>query len=115
MSYLMLRILEEDEYIMLTEQEKKDGSPAHIVSKDGFINIKFQLGPIKEVGVNGTQIDSVIDVVINRLEGFQKGPFECMENLNAITHLMEAKNALQSRTKKREDQGVEGLDEKHVS
>lgn len=79
----------------------------------GYINIKFQEGAILENGVNGAQIEDVIDVLVSRLEGFQKGGFPCRENALAITKLEEARMWLNERTRKRKKQGVEGKDENH--
>lgn len=80
-----------------------------------YINIKFQEGPIKENGVNGCQIEDVIDVLVERLQGFQAGEFRCRENALAITKLEEARLWLDERTRKRLKQGVEGKNEKHQS
>lgn len=78
-----------------------------------FIRVQFQNGPINEVGVNGCQIDDVIDVLIERLTGFQKGAHPCRENALAITKLEEAKHWLEHRTKARKAQGVEGHMKSH--
>ncbi|MEW9575453.1 hypothetical protein U9K47_08315 [Bacillus toyonensis] len=78
-----------------------------------FINIKFQEGPIQENGVNGAQIEDVIDSLVNRLQGFQNGGYPCRENALAITKLEEARLWLNERTRKRQEQGVEGKNEKH--
>ncbi|HHB2481357.1 TPA: hypothetical protein ACORDH_002808 [Bacillus cereus] len=72
------------------------------------INIKFQEGAIQEHGANGAQIEDVIDVLVERLEGFQKGGYPCRENSLAITKLEEARMWLNERTRKRQEQGVEG-------
>lgn len=95
------------------EQQAMDGSPA-VVDRP-HIHIEFQCGPIKEVGENGTQMEKVIDVLVDRLEGFQKGDFRCRENALAITKLEEAKQWLMYRTAKRQQQGVEGTNAAHVS
>jgi len=79
-----------------------------------FIKIKFQEGAIQEHGENGCQIEDVIDVLVERLQGFQNGGFPCRENALAITHLQEAQNWLYRRTMERKKQGVEGKSEKHV-
>lgn len=81
--------------------------------EESYINIKFQEGAIQEVGVNGAQIENVIDVLIERLEGFQKGGYPCRENALAITKLEEARMWLNERTRKRKEQGIEGKSEKH--
>ncbi|MCU5435796.1 hypothetical protein ABR776_27240 [Bacillus cereus] len=79
-----------------------------------FINIKFQEGPIQENGANGAQIEEVIDVLVNRLQGFQNGGFPCRENALAITKLEEARLWLNERTRKRREQGVEGKYQQHA-
>lgn len=87
-------------------QEELDGTKANI--DEEFVKIKFQLGPVKEHGENGTTIEHVIDLLTERLEGFQKGPFACEENYRALAHLDSAKDALMERTRVREARGVEG-------
>jgi len=81
---------------------------------DPWLRIKWQVGPLQEVGINGGSIEDVIDVCVERLEGFQKGPFKCRENALAITKLEEAKLWLLYRTQKRQAQGVEGTNTPHV-
>ena len=119
------------------EQETMDGSPATVdktlqgladsgkfshadlaadVAGDWpVIHIKFQAGPIKEVGVNGCSIEDVIDILAERLRGFQNGPFQCGENEDAIRDLLAAKRWLLLRTSRRQKQGVEGTNQPHVS
>ena len=92
------------------DQEEKDGSPALIERE--HLRVKFQLGPVKEVGENGTQIEPVLEILINRLEGFQKGSFACRENALAITKLQEAIHWLNHRTRDRLRRGVEGTNQK---
>lgn len=81
--------------------------------EEDYINIKFQEGPVKERGVNGCQIEEVIDVLVVRLKNFQNGMFRCRENALTITKLEEAKLWLQERTRKRKEQGVEGTNLPH--
>lgn len=112
----------------MSKQETMDGSPALVevfgsnkFENDGnftdppWIRIKFQAGPLREVGVNGCAIEDVIDVLVTRLEGFQSGLFRCRENALAITKLEEAKQWLLYRTGKRQAQGVEGTNTAHKS
>ncbi|MCT1383516.1 hypothetical protein [Bacillus sp. p3-SID196] len=80
---------------------------------NSYIDIKFQEGPIQENGVNGAQIEEVIQVLHDRLQGFQNGGFPCNENTMAMHHLKRAKKWLDERTAKRKAQGVEGKYEKH--
>jgi|ERR1041384_6265852 hypothetical protein len=77
--------------------------------------IDFQKGAINEVGNNGVTNEALIAIVIDRLEGFQKGPtrqgvgeFACRENAIALTKLEEALLWLQKRTRDRMARGVEG-------
>ncbi len=84
------------------------------LSEKEFITIKFQEGPIQDHGVNGAQIEDVIDVLVNRLQGFQNGGFPCRENALAITKLEEARLWLNERTRKRREQGVEGKYQQHA-
>lgn len=70
--------------------------------------IKFQQGPIAEVGVNGIHNEQLLAIVIDRLEGFQAGPFPCEENAIAIEHLYGAMLELRARTAGRIARGVEG-------
>lgn len=88
------------------EQEKMDGSRALI--EEPHIRLKFQLGPVKEVGVNGCQMEDILDICITRLKGFQRGKFKCRENALALTKLQEAKHWLCHRTAGRVARGVEG-------
>ena len=90
----------------LAKQEYRDGSPAFIEQE--HIKIKFQLGPVKEFGDNGCQIDDIVHILIDRLEGFQRGQFACEENTHAIAGLKQAIYWLKCRTYDREHRGVEG-------
>ena len=61
-----------------------------------YAHVHFQNGPIKEAGV------------IDRLQSFQAGEFNCRENALAITKLEEALHWLNHRTASRQARGVEG-------
>jgi len=94
-------------------QVAMDGSSPSVSDAAGYIHIKFQCGPIKEHGINGTSIENVLELLKTRLEGFQKGPFRCRTNAIAITKIAEAMMWLEERTKQRVKQGVEGTNVKH--
>jgi len=79
----------------------KEGEP------DG-VSIKFQNGPIKEVGTNGVTHEALLAILIDRLRGFQSGKFACRENALALTKLEEAMHWLLHRTRQRMARGVEG-------
>jgi len=72
------------------------------------ISFTIQKGPVAEVGVNGCQVDTLIEAAKTILEGLNKN-FPCRENAVAITKLYEALMWLQERKRVREARGVEGL------
>lgn len=75
------------------------------------IRLHFQEGPIGEVGVNGITNEALIAIHMDRLEGFQSGPFRCYENQDALQSLRRVLDALQDRTRSRQRRGVEGTHE----
>ena len=68
-----------------------------------------QRGPIKEVGVNGCQIDDILTFALGTLQTFNK-KFPCRENSVAITHLETCLLWLDKRKRDREARKVEGRD-----
>lgn len=72
------------------------------------VDIRFQNGPIQEVGTNGLTHEALLAIVQDRLECFQKGPYSCQENQAALDAVTAAMGALKSRTEKRLARGVEG-------
>jgi len=87
--------------------------PAH---KGGFIKVchgsntisfRIQDGPIKENGVNGCQVDTMVNAAALIIEGLDK-KFPCQENQRALACLADALNALKARKVNREGRGVEG-------
>lgn len=77
------------------------------------VNLRFQDGPIKsEEDMNGITNEALLAVVIDRMRGFQSGPFACRENALALTKLEEGLMWLQKRTRERLARGVEGTLEK---
>ncbi|MBX7106376.1 MAG: hypothetical protein K1X57_20025 [Gemmataceae bacterium] len=84
-------------------------NPSHgVIQGDKSCLILFQNGPIAEVGTNGVTHEALLAIVIDRLESFQAGPYQCEENAAALSHLQAAQAALKSRTEKRLARGVEG-------
>lgn len=82
--------------------------PIHITDTQNIISFRIQNGPIKEAGVNGCQVDTLIETAKLIIEGFNKN-FPCRENAMAITKLDEALMWLDKRKKDREKRSVEGL------
>ena len=76
--------------------------------EETYINIKLQDGPVGEVGVNGCQIDDVIEWARHALAVFNTAPYACRENSLALTKLEEAQMWLKRRTENRTARGVEG-------
>jgi hypothetical protein len=75
------------------------------------VDLLFQNGPIKEVGVNGLTHEVLLAVIADRLRAFQKGAYACRENALALTKIEEAQHWLAHRTRAREARGVEGTHE----
>jgi hypothetical protein len=76
--------------------------------KTVHLTIRFQNGPIDEVGINGISQEALAAIIIHRLHCFQKGQYACRENAIALTHFEEALMWLQKRTLKMIQLGVEG-------
>jgi len=79
------------------------------------LKIQWQDGPLgrgeERLAPNGVFVETVISAAKQRLEYFQRasdGKFSCEENALAIKKLGEALKHLESRTKTREERGVEG-------
>ena len=75
------------------------------------ISFTIQNGPVKEVGVNGCQVDTLIEAAYIIIEGLNM-KFPCPENVRALDSLAKALCALKARKSEREARGVEGRDEK---
>lgn len=78
---------------------------------ENYINIKWQDGPIKEVGgENGCQVEDVIEVCIKRIS-YLNSQFPCKENLWTLSSFQTALGYLNQRTADREKRGVEGTNQ----
>jgi hypothetical protein len=73
-------------------------------------DIEFQNGPINADGngVNGIQHEDLLAIIIDRLEGFQSGPYACHANKQALDFCRCALSALNDRTRERIARNVEG-------
>ena len=104
--------------VVKTVDESEPGGPCYEYRIDSadkpsgpepeFGYVKFQDGPIKEVGVNGCHQEDLIAICIHRFQSFQAGGFKCRENALALTKLEEALHWLKHRTEDRVERGVEG-------
>jgi hypothetical protein len=93
-------------------QDQPDGTKVLDVEKTanerhGCV-IKFQNGPIGEVGVNGISNEALLAVVRDRLDCFQSGKYACEANGVALRHIVNAMETLHERTRARMSRGVEG-------
>lgn len=77
-----------------------------------YCQISFQNGAIHEAGINGITNETLLAIVIDRLEGFASGQFSNEYTVRALAHCNSALEELQERTRERESRGVEG---KHVA
>lgn len=75
------------------------------------IEVALQSAPVKEVGIDGMQVDDVIEVTKQIITSFNT-KFPCRENACVITKLDEAQLWLHKRKLDREKRGVEGKNEK---
>lgn len=72
------------------------------------VYLRFQEGDPNAVGVNGVTNEALLAVLMDRLEGFQSGPFKCEENEEALDHLKHAMAMLAFRSEKRILRNVDG-------
>lgn len=82
------------------------------ITRDHTIGILFQNGPIAEAGVNGLTHEVLLEILIDRLSGFQAGQFACDANQLCLDHLKAAQEILLNRTRERMARGVEGTHQK---
>jgi len=85
--------------------------PIFIFDDLNQISFQIQNGPIKEFGINGCQVDTIIETAKIMIEGLNS-KFPCRENAMVITKLDEAILWLRKRKQDREMRGVEGKSEK---
>lgn len=71
------------------------------------ISFTIQDGPVKEKGVNGCQVDTLITAARIMIQGLQE-KLPCDENVSAIEGLEIALRFLRMRRARREQRGVEG-------
>ena len=71
-------------------------------------DVAFQFDTIPTVGVQGWTNKALLAVILDRLRCFQASPYQCVENAEAILHVVEAIAALERRTVDRRARGVEG-------
>ena len=71
-----------------------------------FIAVTWQKGLPGASGVNGCRVDDVLSVAAEKLQSYQSGSLACEENAEALRAIASALAALESRRRRRIDQGV---------
>jgi hypothetical protein len=84
--------------------------PVSVCHSENMISFKIQKNPIKEVGKNGCQVDTLLHVAHHIISGLNK-KFSHKENAAALAHISEALAALERRKAERTARGVEGLNQ----
>ncbi|KFX56156.1 ABC transporter ATPase [Clostridium botulinum] len=88
----------------------------NIISNDNGIllgSVQFQMGPRNETNSIAGVIDSdLLEIVRDRLQCFQTGPFSSRENAIALTHIEEALMWMNRRVEDRIERNVLGRNEK---
>lgn len=81
--------------------------PVSVCHSENMISFKLQKGPIKEVGVNGCQVDTIIATALRIITKLNE-KFPCAQNVQAMHSLAAALSALDDRRRDRELRDVEG-------
>ena len=85
--------------------------PICITDKENMISFKIQNGPIKEVGMNGCQVGTLICAAAIMIEKLDE-KFPSKWNEHCLDSLNDALRCLAERTQDRVKRGVEGKSEK---
>ena len=75
------------------------------------LSVIFQNGPVQEQGVNGAQVEYLLQAARERLEFLNAsadGKFASQYNAGALAALRQAEEMLNMRTAERQERGVEG-------
>lgn len=90
----------------------EQGMPTGGVTSGCGFTISWQNGPLgrgeERLEPNGAFVEDVIKAALGRLEYYQRSPFACQENANAVESLKDALRFLEDRTRRREDRQAEG-------
>lgn len=82
-------------------------NPGGGITSSRGLTISWQNGTLDKEP-NGAFVEDVIGAAIDRLKYYQQSKFTCEANAHAIIFLESALESLHSRTKDRENRGVEG-------
>lgn len=82
-------------------------------NNDPLAVLLFQHGPRNELESRHGILDhELLEIVRDRLKGFQSGPYATRENACALTHIEEALMWMNKRVEDRAERGVLGKNEK---
>lgn len=98
------RNLTGNQWSLIPEQDKY----IDVNHERNSVTFKIQNGPVKENGLNGCQVDTIIETAILILKGLNQ-KYPCEENERAIVGLQVAIMALWERNQNRQLRGVQGL------
>lgn len=70
--------------------------------------LNFQTVNPNTDGINGVTMEDILAICVDRLEGFQAGPFASINNKLALEHIKAALVALDDRTADRIERNVHG-------
>jgi hypothetical protein len=91
----------------LFEKEIRPHNFIYVRHDVNSISFTIQNGPVKENGVNGCQVDTLIETAKEIIDGLNI-QFPCDYNYQAIEHLEQALDCLAARRQERECRDVEG-------
>ncbi len=106
-----------NESIVISKDDADGSGASHhyeaYIEKDGhaavIMRVQFQKGPRNVEGSTpGCTEAALLAVLIDRLQGFQAGPYSCRENAIQLTHLEECLHWTKARADARAKRGVLG-------
>ncbi len=93
------------------EKEIRPNAFVYVRQDKNSISFTIQKGPVKENGVNGCQVETILEAALLMIVGLN-AQTKCRENSLAITKIQEALMWLEQRKKDRETRNVEGTTKK---
>lgn len=81
--------------------------PGDFEGRPGVKQYQFLCVDFMGIDIPGVTNEALLAIVIDRLEGFQAGPFACTENAAALDHARICLGELKERTRSRIMRGVE--------
>lgn len=106
-----------NESIVITTDTPNSSGAAHkydlSINGDAVGLIQFQEGPRNVAGsIAGVTEAALLAVLIDRLEGFQAGPYACYENAMQLSNLYACLSLTKARADERAKRGVLGKNAK---